>query len=57
MLDFVSDPMEDVDILGFPASIGPFPSHATSLVQVIIEPGLTTTTVSSSVLRSSLPSF
>jgi hypothetical protein len=57
MLDFVSDPMEGVDILGFPASIGPFPSHATSLVQVIIEPGSTTTTVSSSVLRSSLPSF
>jgi hypothetical protein len=57
MLDFVSDPMEGVHILGFPASMGPFPSHSTSLVQVIIETGSRTTTVSSSVLRSSLPSF
>ena len=57
MLDFVSDLMEGVDIFGFPASIGPFPAHATSLVQVIIEPSSTTTTVSSSILRSSLPSF
>jgi len=57
MLGFFSVPMEGVDIWGFPGSIGSFPSHATSLVHVIIELGSTAVTVSSLVLRSSLSPF